>query len=82
VQKQYEQVKLHVTLMNTIFRSDETEAETSKGRRKPRETFDATCILKVCSFETTVIFMLDAQTWWFIAGIAYLMTTGTWVSLD
>jgi hypothetical protein len=58
VQKQYEQVKLHVTLMNTIFRSDETEAETSRGRHKPRETFDATCILKVCTFEITVIFML------------------------
>jgi activating signal cointegrator complex subunit 1 len=46
VQKQYQQVKLHVTLMNTIFRSDEMDAETPRGRHKPRETFDATRILK------------------------------------
>jgi len=58
VQKQHKQVKLHVTLMNTLFRSDEADAETPRGRHKPRETFDATSILKVCRFETRVIFML------------------------
>ena len=58
MQKQYEQVKLHVTLMNTVFRSDESDTETARGRHKPRETFDATHILKVCSFETRVICIL------------------------
>jgi hypothetical protein len=78
MKKQYEQVKLHVTLMNTVFRSDETDAETPRGRHKHRETFDATCILKVCSFDTRVIFMLADQTLWFILGIVSLTPTGTW----
>lgn len=46
MQKQHEHVKLHVTLMNTVFRSVEKDAETPRGRHKPRETFDATCIFK------------------------------------
>jgi hypothetical protein len=82
MQKQHEHVKLHVTLMNTVFRSVEKDAETPRGRHKPRETFDATCIFKVCSFETRAIFMLADKTWWFMAGIARLMPTCTWVPLD
>ncbi|KDR15561.1 activating signal cointegrator 1 complex subunit 1 [Zootermopsis nevadensis] len=52
MQKQYEQVKLHVTLMNTRFRSEESEPDISGGKRKPRESFDATGILKnFCDFD-------------------------------
>ncbi|XP_067007831.2 activating signal cointegrator 1 complex subunit 1 isoform X2 [Anabrus simplex] len=50
MEKQYEQVKLHVTLMNTLFREDKggvSEHETSKRRHKPRESFDATNVLKM-----------------------------------
>jgi hypothetical protein len=48
MQKQYERVKLHVTLMNTLFRNDESESETLRRKQKHRETFNATDILKVC----------------------------------
>jgi activating signal cointegrator complex subunit 1 len=58
MQKQYERVKLHVTLMNTLFRNNDTESETSRRKQKHRETFDATNILKVCIFQTCIIFML------------------------
>jgi activating signal cointegrator complex subunit 1 len=50
MQKQYERVKLHVTLMNTRFRSDDSEPQTLRGMQKHRETFDATNILKVCIY--------------------------------
>lgn len=46
MQKQYERVKLHVTLMNTLFRNNDSESETSRRKQKHRETFDATNILK------------------------------------
>jgi activating signal cointegrator complex subunit 1 len=52
MQKQYERVKLHVTLMNTLFRSDDPESEMSRRKQKHRETFDARNILKVCIFQT------------------------------
>nr|CAD7433927.1 unnamed protein product [Timema monikensis] len=48
--KQYTQVKLHVTLMNTLFRTDrgiESDMYNSKDRQKARESFDATNILKM-----------------------------------
>ncbi|XP_049852737.1 activating signal cointegrator 1 complex subunit 1 isoform X1 [Schistocerca gregaria] len=50
MQKQYEQVKLHATVMNTLFREDKggvSETETSKKKQKPRESFDATAVLKI-----------------------------------
>jgi len=65
MQKQYEQVKLHVTLMNTRFRNDssgDSESSTSRWKRTPRESFDATSILKVCIFQTSMVFMFDEQT--------------------
>ncbi|PNF20325.1 Activating signal cointegrator 1 complex subunit 1 [Cryptotermes secundus] len=46
MEKRYERVKLHVTLMNTLFRSDDAESEMSRRKQKHRETFDATNILK------------------------------------
>jgi hypothetical protein len=58
MQKQYEQVKLHVTLMNTRFRSEESEPDSSRRKQKPRESFDATSILKVCVFQASIAFML------------------------
>lgn len=46
--KQYERVKLHITLMNTLFRTTDFDFETKFNRRnrKPRETFNAKQILK------------------------------------
>ncbi|XP_067143269.1 activating signal cointegrator 1 complex subunit 1-like [Centruroides vittatus] len=45
--KQYDKVKLHITLINTLFRTSEFDYEKSSGRnRKPRETFNAKQILK------------------------------------
>lgn len=58
MQKQYEKVKLHVTLMNTRFRSDESEPDASKRKQKSRESFDATSILKVCIFQVNIAFVL------------------------
>ncbi|GLH16136.1 Activating signal cointegrator 1 complex subunit 1 [Gryllus bimaculatus] len=49
MEKQYDSVKLHVTLMNTLFREDKggvSEQETSRRKHKPRESFDATEILQ------------------------------------
>ncbi|XP_069677195.1 activating signal cointegrator 1 complex subunit 1 isoform X6 [Periplaneta americana] len=45
MQKQYERVKLHVTLMNTLFRSEES-SDIDSDKQRPRESFDATGILK------------------------------------
>ncbi|XP_013779146.1 activating signal cointegrator 1 complex subunit 1-like [Limulus polyphemus] len=46
--KQFDSVKLHLTLMNTKFRTDISgESQNSpQRRRKPRETFDASYILQ------------------------------------
>lgn len=47
--KQYDSVKLHVTVMNSIFRREGVDSDAAKGdnRRKIRESFDAVQILKV-----------------------------------
>jgi len=47
---QRDRVKLHVTLMNTLFRKDTGGGGPGPGGRnsKPRETFDAQSMLKVC----------------------------------
>jgi hypothetical protein len=67
MQKQYERVKLHVTLMNTLFRSDDTESQTSRRMQKHRETFDATNILKVsiCNICIYINFLIvdDCKAW-------------------
>ncbi|RXG70454.1 Activating signal cointegrator 1 complex subunit 1 [Armadillidium vulgare] len=45
--KQYESVKLHVTLMNTLFRTDKDgTSNNTVNKDKDRETFDARNILK------------------------------------
>lgn len=48
--RQHDAVKLHVTVMNSLFRREGTDSDTVKdeNRRKVRESFDATQILKVC----------------------------------
>lgn len=51
MQKEYDRVKLHATIMNTIFRKDPTGTtelrKTADGRRLgDRESFDATNVLK------------------------------------
>lgn len=46
--KQFDSVKLHVTLMNSLFRREGADSDTSKSEnmRKVRESFDASQILK------------------------------------
>ncbi|KAK3907243.1 Activating signal cointegrator 1 complex subunit 1 [Frankliniella fusca] len=47
--KQFDSVKLHVTLMNSIFRRDEGGLDANKGenqQKRSRESFDASSILK------------------------------------
>lgn len=45
-------VKLHITLMNTLFRKDPTGAEISQTVcGKPRESFNAKPVLQVCSVQ-------------------------------
>ncbi|XP_034230983.1 activating signal cointegrator 1 complex subunit 1 [Thrips palmi] len=46
--KQFDSVKLHVTVMNSLFRREVTDSDLAKGdnRRKVRESFDALQILK------------------------------------
>ena len=58
MQRDYDKVKLHITLINTIFRQEpdaESGRETKKssdthrgGGGKIRESFDARRILQVC----------------------------------
>jgi hypothetical protein len=57
LQKPNEEIKLHVTLMNTLFRSNDSEPEMSRRKEKHRETFDATDILKVCISQTMLAWM-------------------------
>lgn len=47
MRRQYDSVKLHVTLMNTLFRRDPGSASgTTQGRGRPvRESFDASGLL-------------------------------------
>lgn len=50
--RQFERVKLHVTVMNTLFRKDPSgtaQAEVMESRRnvKERESFDAAGVLRV-----------------------------------
>lgn len=56
MQRQYDRVKLHITMMNTMFRKDSsgTAAPVAPPRdrdrgqaNRPRESFDARGILKV-----------------------------------
>ena len=53
MQRDYDRVKLHVTVMNTLFRKDPNQAPTAtqggagKKGGQPRESFDATNVLKV-----------------------------------
>ena len=47
IQRQYERVKLHITLMNTLFRRGVTDVISEFGKNKERETFDARQIMEV-----------------------------------
>ncbi|GFS24023.1 activating signal cointegrator 1 complex subunit 1 [Elysia marginata] len=49
MQKEYERVKLHATVMNTLFRKEPSDSESprlARGQRKTRESFDARSVLK------------------------------------
>lgn len=52
MQRQYERVKLHITVMNTLFRKDPNGASAPQRRNprgplKDRESFNASSILQV-----------------------------------
>ena len=52
MQRQYERVKLHITVMNTLFRKDPSGASAPQQRNprgpvKDRESFNASSILQV-----------------------------------
>ena len=54
MQRDYDRVKLHITVMNTLFRKEPSGAclptntqGRARGGQKDRESFDATNVLKV-----------------------------------
>ena len=55
--KQHERVKLHVTLLNSIFDKSSAEQDdmARTGERRKRPSFDATAILAV-SFQVSSLF--------------------------
>lgn len=55
MERQYDRVKLHITVMNTLFRKDSktTSAQNfphNKVPEKERESFDARKVLEVCFY--------------------------------
>ena len=53
MKREYDRVKLHVTLMNTLMRKDPSDTFASRGsdRRGPmkdRESFNANGVFRVC----------------------------------
>ena len=66
MQRDFERVKLHITVMNSLMRKDPTGAsEPHRNRQndrqnerqpmmKDRESFDAANVLKVCEFSEVV----------------------------
>ncbi|XP_052893024.1 activating signal cointegrator 1 complex subunit 1 [Anopheles moucheti] len=47
MQRKYEQVKLHTTLINSLFRASQTEVVNEKEAERKRITFDASEILRL-----------------------------------
>lgn len=45
VRQQYENVKLHATLINSLFRKGDKQNKNEKDKKQSRESFDATYIL-------------------------------------
>ena len=65
MQRQYDRVKLHATIMNTLFRRDPTglskpefndrRQDRQNRSRQERESFDATNILRVLRYDHSLI---------------------------
>lgn len=54
--QEYDRVKLHVTIMNTLFRRDPTGAPVQRQKGKvERESFDAYNLIKVCYYLSLVL---------------------------
>ena len=47
MQREFERVKLHVTVMNTLFRQDPSGTSVPQRGQKVRESFNAANVLKV-----------------------------------
>ena len=45
--RQFDRVKLHMTVLNTIFRKDDSDFQEEKAEQQQRETLDARSLLKV-----------------------------------
>ncbi|XP_074657827.1 activating signal cointegrator 1 complex subunit 1-like [Tubulanus polymorphus] len=47
VQREFDRLKLHATVMNTLFRKDPSGASSVRVEKKPRESFDASNVLRL-----------------------------------
>ena len=63
MQHQYDHVKLHITVMNSLMRKDLTAVDRSRSERergtgsgKERQSFDASNILKVCTYHLKALY--------------------------
>ena len=45
--RQFDRVKLHMTVLNTIFRKGDSDFQEEKAEQQQRETLDARSLLKV-----------------------------------
>ena len=45
--RQFDRVKLHMTVLNTIFRKEDSDFQEEKAEQQQRETLDARSLLKV-----------------------------------
>ena len=60
MKQEYDRVKLHVTLMNTLMRKDPNDAFVSRsfkrrGRMKDRESFDSNGVFRVCCVKNSMV---------------------------
>ena len=67
MQQQYDRVKLHITVMNTLFRKEpgsttmSSHVETKSRTAKERESFDASNILKVSSCSSLAVWCISKR---------------------
>ena len=45
--RQFDRVKLHMTVLNTIFRKEDSDFQDEKAEQQRRETLDSRSLLKV-----------------------------------
>lgn len=80
--KQFDSVKLHITLMNSLFRREELDSDSAKdqNQRKVRESFDASSILRKFqdyNFGEIVVRSIDLSRRYSTASNGYYEATAT-----